>query len=250
MVSVADSVVQSEQRFALGGMSWDFYLRCCDELEGSRTRVTYNEGKLEFMVTHSPHEFYKTMLAKLVEMMLFQQRRPVRSGGSLTIRRADLEKGFEPDECWWWRRLQERSPGGGPHRPGCAPAAARGDRIGGRLHAARGQDRVGRLPALPFGAVQGPPGDRASATMPTPALSALMFIAVSPLCFILRSGACARYDGARPYPPKRGPIHAGARAQPTFKIDSCLVSRFARIRPSHLVYLSRLTSRLSTLQSP
>ncbi len=101
MVTVADSVVQSEQRFALGGMSWDFYLRCCDELEGSRTRVTYNEGKLEFMVTHSPHEFYKTMLAKLVEMMLFQQRRPVRSGGSLTIRRADLEKGFEPDECWW-----------------------------------------------------------------------------------------------------------------------------------------------------
>jgi Uma2 family endonuclease len=101
MASVADAVMQPEERFVLESISWDFYLRCCDELAGSRTRISYNEGKLELMVTHSPHEFYKKMLAKLVEMMLFQQRRGVRSGGSLTIRRADLEKGFEPDECWW-----------------------------------------------------------------------------------------------------------------------------------------------------
>ncbi len=26
---------------------------------------------------------------------------PVRSGGNMTFQRDDLEKGFEPDECWW-----------------------------------------------------------------------------------------------------------------------------------------------------
>ena len=71
-----------------------------------------------------------------------------------------------------------------------------------------------------------------------------------PLCFILRSGAYARYDSARAYPPKREPAHARARAQHTFKIDSCLVSRCAGIRPRHLAPASRLTSRLPTLQSP
>ena len=90
-----------EQRFALGGIGWDFHLRCCDEIRDRRVRLTFNEGKLEFMVTGSPHEFYKTMLAKLVEMIVFELNVPVRSGGSLTIQRADLQKGFEPNECWW-----------------------------------------------------------------------------------------------------------------------------------------------------
>ena len=35
-----------------------------------------------------------------------------------------------------------------------------------------------------------------------------MLSARLPLCFILRSDARASYEGARPYPPKRGPVHA------------------------------------------
>ena len=101
MASVLNLTMHPEQRMVLGSVSWSFYLRCCDEFEESTTRITYNEGKLEFVIAKAPHEFYKKMLAKLVEMMLFEQRRPVRSGGSLTIQRSDLEKGFEPDECWW-----------------------------------------------------------------------------------------------------------------------------------------------------
>jgi len=103
MITAKTFMVEPEQRFVLRGVSWEFYLECYEELIriGSRTRLTYNEGMLEFMVTKSPHEFYKKMLAKLVEMMIFETRRPVSSGGSMTIQRSDLEKGFEPDECWW-----------------------------------------------------------------------------------------------------------------------------------------------------
>ena len=101
MSTATEAVFPPEQRFALGGIGWDFYLRCCEEIQDRRVRLTYNEGKLEFMVTGSPHEFYKTMLAKLVEMMIFESDLPVRSGGSMTVQREDLQKGFEPDECWW-----------------------------------------------------------------------------------------------------------------------------------------------------
>lgn len=91
-----------EERLLLHGISWDFYKAFREELrERSGIRLTYSEGVLEIMVTKRPHEFFKTMLAKLVEQILFVTGAPVASGGSMTFQREDLEKGFEHDECWW-----------------------------------------------------------------------------------------------------------------------------------------------------
>jgi Uma2 family endonuclease len=53
------------------------------------------------MITKAPHEFYRKMLAKLIEIIILELNIPVRSGGSMTFQRKDLEKGFEPDDCWW-----------------------------------------------------------------------------------------------------------------------------------------------------
>lgn len=93
--------LQGENRFLLTDISWDFYLRFCEELEERHVRLTYDRGSLEIMVTGSPHEFYKKMLAKLLEQLLFELNVPVRSGGEMTFQREDLQKGFEHDECWW-----------------------------------------------------------------------------------------------------------------------------------------------------
>jgi Uma2 family endonuclease len=97
----AEPTVAGEERFLLEGVSWDFYLRCCEELQDRRIRLTFNEGKLEFMITKAPHERHKKMLARMVEMMTYELDIAVESGGSMTIQRKDLLKGFEPDECWW-----------------------------------------------------------------------------------------------------------------------------------------------------
>jgi len=100
--SVAPSTLNGEQRFVLHHVGWDFYLRCGEEIgEQPSPRLSFSDGRLEFMVTGSTHEYFKKILAKLVEMVLFEMNLPVRSGGSFTIQREDLEKGFEPDECWW-----------------------------------------------------------------------------------------------------------------------------------------------------
>jgi Uma2 family endonuclease len=90
-----------EERLMLSGISWDFYVAFCEELGERPVRLSYSQGMLEIMITKAPHEFFKKMLAKLVEIIILERNIPVRSGGSMTFQRRDLEKGFEPDECWW-----------------------------------------------------------------------------------------------------------------------------------------------------
>ena len=93
--------VVGEDRILISDISWDFYVAFCDEIGERPIRLSFSDGLLEIMITHAPHEFYKTMLAKLIEAIIFELAIPVRSGGSMTFQRKDLEKGFEPDECWW-----------------------------------------------------------------------------------------------------------------------------------------------------
>ncbi|MCY2991923.1 MAG: Uma2 family endonuclease [Planctomycetota bacterium] len=96
-----------EERFLLADIRWDFYIAFCEEIGERPLRLTYSDGMLEIMITKAPHEFYKKMLAKLIEMILLEGNIPARSGGSMTFQRKDLEKGFEPDECWWIEREAE-----------------------------------------------------------------------------------------------------------------------------------------------
>lgn len=94
-------LVEGEKRIAIHGVTYEFYKQFCDEIGEQPIRLSYNDGCLEIMVTNSPHEFFKKMLAKLVEATIFEFDIPVRSGGAMTFHRDDLKKGFEPDECWW-----------------------------------------------------------------------------------------------------------------------------------------------------
>ncbi len=99
--SVETVPLVGEERLLLTGISWDFYLRFCDELESRRVRLTYDRGNMEIMITKRPHEFYKKLLAKLVEQLVLELNIPISSGGSMTFQHADLQRGIEPDECWW-----------------------------------------------------------------------------------------------------------------------------------------------------
>ncbi len=101
MATVETPAALGEERFLVTDVSWSFYKRFCEELGERPLRLTFSDGNLEIMITKSPHEFYKSMLAKLVENIVLERNIPVRSGGSMTFQRDDLEKGFEPDECWW-----------------------------------------------------------------------------------------------------------------------------------------------------
>jgi len=86
----------------LDGIRWDTYLRILDETgDGRRHLITYDRGRLEIMSPLIRHEIIKTILARLVETWSLIRRVPILSAGSTTWKRADLEKGLEPDECYY-----------------------------------------------------------------------------------------------------------------------------------------------------
>ena len=99
--AVATTPIVGEQRIAIHGVSYEFYKQFCKEIGEQPVRLSFNQGCLEIMITKSPHEYFKTLLAKIVEATIFELNIPVRSGGAMTFQRDDLKKGFEPDECWW-----------------------------------------------------------------------------------------------------------------------------------------------------
>lgn len=90
----------AENRFATW-VDWDGYLKFLEALGDRRVRVTFDRGKLELMTPSSLHERLKTLLARLVEALTEELDIPVVSGGSMTAKRRDVDRGLEPDECYW-----------------------------------------------------------------------------------------------------------------------------------------------------
>ena len=94
-------LVEPPQHIVLDGISWSTYERLLHELEGRHMRVTYDRGRLEIMAVSHRHENRKKMLARFVESMTLELDIPIHPGGSTTFKKELLEKGLEPDECYW-----------------------------------------------------------------------------------------------------------------------------------------------------
>jgi Uma2 family endonuclease len=98
----ASAPAKDEQRFVLSNVSWDEYVKI-GELFADRPalRLTYNRGTLEFTTTSPRHERYKHWLSRFLETIAEELSKPIMPGGSMTFQRQDLERGFEPDNCYW-----------------------------------------------------------------------------------------------------------------------------------------------------
>jgi Uma2 family endonuclease len=64
-------------------------------------RFTYDRGRLEIMSPSAEHEELKHMVALFVEVIAEEMNINVRGLGSTTFRREDLQRGFEPDACFY-----------------------------------------------------------------------------------------------------------------------------------------------------
>jgi Uma2 family endonuclease len=101
----------SEQRVLLSGISWQTYERLLADLGDRAIRLTYDRGNLEIVSPARPHERVKKLLGRMIETMTLELGVKIASGGSTTWKRRDLEKGLEPDECYWVQnepRVRER----------------------------------------------------------------------------------------------------------------------------------------------
>jgi len=91
----------AEQRLVLYNVDWQMYDRLLREFEGRHLKLNYDRGRLEIMTTSPQHERLKKLLARLLEILTLELDIPIVGFGNFTCRREDLERGLEPDECWY-----------------------------------------------------------------------------------------------------------------------------------------------------
>lgn len=102
MATVFEQPTQAQQKVILHGVTWDTYERLLAEhQDSSSTRFAYDRGTLEIMILSLRHERLKHLLATLVEIVAEEMQIDIEGAGSTTFRREDLERGFEPDACFY-----------------------------------------------------------------------------------------------------------------------------------------------------
>lgn len=100
-MSTAQVTPPAEQRFVLSSIDWPTYLLFSDKLGERQVRITYDRGEMELMTLSPEHERSKHLLVLLLAVIAEEVDIEVAGFGSMTCRREDLERGFEPDECYW-----------------------------------------------------------------------------------------------------------------------------------------------------
>ena len=95
--------VAPERRVVLRGVSWATYeALLADFVDCPAPRFAYDRGTLEIVVTLSTeHEETNRTLAFLVGIAAAELAIDMRNVGGMTFRRADIERGFEPDSGFY-----------------------------------------------------------------------------------------------------------------------------------------------------
>ena len=92
-----------DQHLVLHDVSWDFYEHVLEEIGDARMRVTYSDGSIEIMAPLQLHDAAGAVIAELLAFLTFDRKIPRSQFGSSTFRRKDMQKGLEPDRCFYFR---------------------------------------------------------------------------------------------------------------------------------------------------
>jgi Uma2 family endonuclease len=97
------SKVRETASIVIDGSTWADYEAMLRIIGDRHIFVNYDNGVIEVMVPSHTHEDLKDCLRLMVDILAEEAGIPMDNGGSTTLRREDLEKGVEPDECYWLR---------------------------------------------------------------------------------------------------------------------------------------------------
>lgn len=91
-----------EGHIVLRGIRWPTYCALLKDLEEfPGVRVSYDRGNLEITSPSQLHECLKTLLSRMIEVIILELNIECAGAGSTTWRREDLERGLEPDACYY-----------------------------------------------------------------------------------------------------------------------------------------------------
>lgn len=99
------TLLLNPQRLVLYGVNWQTYEKALDTFGDRPVRITYDRGNLELMSPLPIHEVYKCLFLRLLDYMSDELDFGMKACGSTTFRREDLDRGLEPDECFYLANL-------------------------------------------------------------------------------------------------------------------------------------------------
>jgi Uma2 family endonuclease len=95
-------VAPGENRVAIRGLDWVAYQQMKALLnERTRARLTYDRGTLEITMPSEIHEFYARLIERFIIILVVELGMQVKTLGSTTLDREDLDRGSEPDNGYY-----------------------------------------------------------------------------------------------------------------------------------------------------
>jgi Uma2 family endonuclease len=90
------------QRFVWYGIGWEGYQTLLKLVGDRPIRLTYDRGNVEIMSPLSVHERCKYLLGRIIDEITMELDIPVLAAASTTFHREDVDRGLEPDQCYYF----------------------------------------------------------------------------------------------------------------------------------------------------
>lgn len=96
-------IENSATGIVIHGIGWNSYEKILSAFEDSHAaHFYYNQGSLEIMTLSFEHETVKRLINEIVGKICEETETDMVAGGSTTFKRKKKERGFEPDECYFF----------------------------------------------------------------------------------------------------------------------------------------------------
>ncbi len=91
-----------EKRVVFHGLNWQRYQQILQALGNHRSaRLTYDEGTLEITMPLEDHEYANAFIGAFIRTLVIEMGLKIKTMGSTTLDREDLDKGAEPDNAYY-----------------------------------------------------------------------------------------------------------------------------------------------------
>jgi Uma2 family endonuclease len=101
-ITLIPSSRQQTQHIVLEGVSWATYQALLQDLGDHRSsKLAYDQEVLEIIMPSDLHGMINRLLALLITVLTDELGMKIRGYGSTTLDREDLERGVEPDSCFY-----------------------------------------------------------------------------------------------------------------------------------------------------
>ena len=94
--------IRAERRVVFNHLSWLSYRQILQALgENNRAHLFYDRGTLEITMPLEEQEFYRELIGLFIRILVVELGLKIKSLGSTTLAREDLERGAEPDNAYY-----------------------------------------------------------------------------------------------------------------------------------------------------